>query len=121
MTYTVFVYGTLRRGEPRHHVLEGSEFLGEDRIRGYQMFDAGAFPAAAPGPGEIVVEVYEVDRPTLEALCVIEGTPHFYALVSAVSLSNRSGGLFEAVAPILTEGPRIDSGNWIAYRKEAIS
>ena len=70
----LFVYGTLKRGEPLHHLLEGARFLGEGRVKGYALYDLGDYPAARPaGPQEAVLgEVYEIEPERLTVLDEVE-------------------------------------------------
>lgn len=76
---TVFVYGTLKRGQSNHHLLKDAEYLGDDCIEG-KLFDLGGFPAAHwDGVDMIVGEKFEIkDQKTLERLDMLEGHPDFY-------------------------------------------
>src|SRR5690606_19616506 len=80
MSYRVFVYGTLRRGEANHRLLERATFLREARtIPAFSLRDLGAFPGLfAGGHTPVVGEVYEVDAATLARLDRLEGHPSFY-------------------------------------------
>ena len=69
----VFVYGTLRDGEGNHRLLENSEFLRDEVLIGFDMFNVGGFPAVIEGDGYVVGEVYEVDEQTLKSLHRLEG------------------------------------------------
>ena len=126
----VFVYGTLRAGQPNHGWLGSS-----DRVGGlwwtvdvYRMRDLGAFPAAehitsepgAPGRG-LIGEVYRVDVETGWALDRLEGNGQLYR--RAVRTVWRDGGgfgpairvrawLFEIVRP-RPDAPVIESGDWL--------
>ena len=60
--FLVAVYGTLKRGYSNHTLLHGADFI-----------------ADKPGVGKNVkVEVYLVDKDTLEALDMLEGHPDWY-------------------------------------------
>jgi len=65
MTDALFVYGTLMKGFPLHHLLEGSaRFLGEGQIKA-RLFSLGDFPGAVEDPrGVVFGEVYQSDRMT---------------------------------------------------------
>lgn len=39
MDRVIFVYGTLRRADVNHEVLENSEFIGEGNIKGYEVYN----------------------------------------------------------------------------------
>jgi gamma-glutamylcyclotransferase (GGCT)/AIG2-like uncharacterized protein YtfP len=76
----VFVYGTLRRGEPNHHLLDARMLLRAGRTEPrFTLVSLGAVPAMIDG-GETAVagEVYDVDAVTLAALDRLEGHPRFY-------------------------------------------
>ncbi|MEW4528969.1 gamma-glutamylcyclotransferase family protein [Maioricimonas sp. JC845] len=73
---SVFVYGTLMRGDCRHRVLAGQEFLGEARTEGrYRMFDVGSYPGLVESTDGLAIEgeVYRVDNDCLRVLDQVEG------------------------------------------------
>lgn len=119
-TARVFVYGTLLSGEPNHRLLAHASLVGEAHTQPvFDLVTQGPFPAMIPGGATAVYgEVYEVDRPTLEALDRLEGHPRFYRR-RAVRLDD--GG--EVLAYLLTADqvrgrPRIESGDWRRTTKE---
>jgi len=79
MSAFLFVYGTLRRGQPLYPHLDADKarFIGEGRIVG-RLFDLGEYPGATPDPKRFSTvrgEVHELyDAPdTLSILDDIEG------------------------------------------------
>ncbi|MHA2939220.1 gamma-glutamylcyclotransferase family protein [Vibrio sp. RC27] len=79
MTNLVFVYGTLRRGESNHYLLEHSEFLGKVQTQPlFSLYDLGEYPGAIEGDAAIIGEVYQVNETTLEALDRLEEVPIEY-------------------------------------------
>lgn len=78
--HRVFVYGTLRRGQPNHQLLEKSEYIGSLKTPPkYTMLDLGAFPGVIEGGTTAIHgEVFEVDELTLRRLDMLEGHPSFY-------------------------------------------
>ena len=115
----VFVYGTLRRGERNHYLLETSHFsrVGRTEPR-FTLVSFGPFPAMVEGGTCAVVgEVYEVDDETLKALDRLEGHPIFYQRMP-VLLDDGD----EVVAYLLrgsTGGkPVIPSGDWLDASRE---
>lgn len=124
MTNRVFVYGTLRRGEHNHRLLESARFVGEGHTPpSFTLRDLGAYPALVDGGSTRVVgEIYEVEGVTLSALDRLEDHPRLYrreqiALddgerVEAYLLpADRAWGRFQ----------NIESGDWrerVSARKE---
>lgn len=76
----VFVYGTLRKDDYNHIFLENSKFLKFVRTKPEWLFyDLGGFPAAVEG-GNISIfgELYDIDKPTMDRLDMLESHPEFY-------------------------------------------
>jgi gamma-glutamylcyclotransferase (GGCT)/AIG2-like uncharacterized protein YtfP len=75
----VFVYGTLRKGEINHNLLESSEFIGgyvtEPK---FELHDLGEYPGLVEGTSSIVGEVYRVNDETLAQLDILEDVPIEY-------------------------------------------
>lgn len=82
----VFVYGTLRRGEPNHHLMGEAYCAGRGVTELPFLVYGRGFPLARlPVEGEdtthagpLVGEVYAVDKATLARLDELEGHPTFY-------------------------------------------
>jgi len=76
----VFVYGTLRDGEPNHRLLKGATRLGTWRTEAaFSMFDLGAYPGVRPGGSTAVAgEVYRVTPQLLARLDRLEDYPRLY-------------------------------------------
>lgn len=79
----IFVYGSLKRGNALHSVLEKSDFLSEaitlEPI--FKMFCNGAFPYVSnvgKGGYRIIGELYNVSEMTVQELDLIEGHPTHY-------------------------------------------
>lgn len=78
--YTIFVYGTLKRGFRNHYILDGSKFIGEaTTMDEYTMLDLGHFPGCVEEDFcRIHGEVYEVDGTTLDRLDMLEDCPNLF-------------------------------------------
>lgn len=79
MQTTVFVYGTLIRGQRNNRLLSEAEYIGEAELNDYAMYDLVYFPGIKAESGSKVKgELYEVDETTLEALDRLEGDGYLY-------------------------------------------
>lgn len=83
----VFVYGTLKRGNGLHALIErgNTDFIGRNYIESNLMLaDMGFYPALVPDTYEpsakykVFGEVYAVDDETLAAIDMAEGHPRLY-------------------------------------------
>ncbi|MEB3333081.1 MAG: gamma-glutamylcyclotransferase family protein [Synechococcaceae cyanobacterium] len=76
--HLVFVYGTLKAGQPNHHWLTQARPLGEATLPGAVLHDLGPFPMAIRGEGRVLGELYAVDADALMQLDRLEGVPRLY-------------------------------------------
>lgn len=107
----LFVYGTLRRGFSRHHLLEELEtsFVGKGSVRA-DLFDLGDFPGARASlqvDARVAGEVYQIRNParTFEVLEKVEG---FEPQAPAASLFRR-----DTTAATLEDGRQVIA--WIYW------
>ena len=110
----VFVYGTLRAGEPNHYLLDDRALVGSVCTEAtFELVSLGAFPAMIEGGGTSVVgEVYEIDPVTLAALDRLEGHPRFYQR-RPIRLTDGAEVLAYLLSPEQAHGQtRIPSGDW---------
>jgi len=79
---TIFVYGTLLRGNPNHaHFLSGCSYLGQGRLHGYALYNLGSYPGVKEREGNYVKgEVYSIDAETLERINRLESEGSLYSL-----------------------------------------
>lgn len=112
MSTTLFVYGTLLRGERNAVELAGARFVGEARtLPRYTLVDCGAWPTLVEaGTTSVRGELYAVPPGVLARLDAFEDHPRLFRR-QAVALV---GGLpAEAyLAPTNIAGPVIASGDW---------
>lgn len=73
---TLFVYGTLKRGNRNHSLLEKSEFVGSASTKG-SLYDTGPYPIMVPTiTGIVFGEVYKINYDLLTELDEHEGVPY---------------------------------------------
>jgi gamma-glutamylcyclotransferase (GGCT)/AIG2-like uncharacterized protein YtfP len=120
-TTTVFVYGTLLRGEPNHSLLAHAEALGPARTEPcYDLVDLGAFPALiAGGRTAIAGELYRVGPETLARLDRLEGHPDFYRRTPVRTNEGRQVETYLFPRARAGGRPRILSGDWRVRGAEA--
>jgi gamma-glutamylcyclotransferase (GGCT)/AIG2-like uncharacterized protein YtfP len=111
----IFVYGTLRKGECRHYFLEDSRFIGYARVKGYLLYNLGAYPGMVQGGGEVVGEVYEIPESFLKKLDLVEGVPELYRR-ELIEVTLENGQTISAYAYIynrkIDNKLLISSGDW---------
>jgi gamma-glutamylaminecyclotransferase len=115
-THIIFVYGTLRKGQWNHYLLDGSKFLGMARTKQkYALYGSGIpFLSRTRAVSQVTGEVYAVDEATLQRLDELEGHPDAYTReLAEVVLENGT----ELTAWIyfydLTQGELIESGDFL--------
>lgn len=111
---TLFVYGTLLRGERNHRVLGRAEYVGDAKTTArFTMFDLGSYAAiVAGGRTGITGELYVVDEAALATLDRLERHPNLYR---RTEIELEGGGRAEAYVYVSTEHRRwreVASGSW---------
>ena len=88
--HLVFVYGTLKRGEPNHSLIEPGSASGQSLLIGtgitqnkFPLVVAGIYNIPylldAVGKGNLISgEIYSVDQEGLDSLDILEGVPKHY-------------------------------------------
>lgn len=108
---TLFVYGTLMRGEENHHLLAGAEPLGAARTAPrYRLADLGRYPALVEG-GDISVtgELWRVEPELLATLDELEGHPTYFRRTEVALADGTTAQAYVFDPP----GDRvIPSGDW---------
>ncbi|MCG7921012.1 MAG: gamma-glutamylcyclotransferase [Candidatus Thiodiazotropha lotti] len=79
-TSRVFVYGTLRRAQVNHDLLNSASYLGNHQTQPvYKMYHLGSYPGVVKrGSTSISGEVFLVDALTMSHLDRLEGYPRAY-------------------------------------------
>lgn len=127
MVSTIFVYGTIRKGDYNHHrsLNGGHEFIGEGILTGYQMYNLGSYPMITPtgnASHEIVGEVYKISDNDANFINRMEMGAGYYPI--RVTINMKDGTTRTAIAYAMELGYEyykkqtlIPSGDWIKYKE----
>jgi gamma-glutamylaminecyclotransferase len=113
MSATVFVYGTLKRGQSNHHWIAGQRYLGPAKtLESYALYDLGGYPGMIEmQEGESIHgELWLVDDTTLAQLDILEGVAereYHRALVRLQPPNQDSGAITYLWLPPVDQGARI--------------
>lgn len=114
----VFVYGTLRKGLAWHHLIKGSNFLGEATTKEKYSLYADGIPYVLENQKNIHItgEIYEVDEQTLNTLDQLEGHPNWYCRKEIIAnLNNQEITSLIYFFP-KKQGELVESGNYLDYK-----
>jgi gamma-glutamylaminecyclotransferase len=82
-TKMIFVYGTLKQGHLRSHLLANQQYLGEFQTeKGYSLYNCGSFPGIISTKSNDFAygEIWEIQEDCLPYLDKIEGSPFLFKL-----------------------------------------
>ena len=107
------MYGTLRTGQPYHHLLGGSPLAFTATPPDYELLNLGRYPGlVTDGHTKVVGEVYEVDEQTLGVLDEYEDHPNEY-IRREITLDDGTRAQAYIFQPKGVRYPIIASGNWL--------
>jgi gamma-glutamylaminecyclotransferase len=110
----LFVYGTLRRGEPAHALLKDAPLVAVVRTEpSFELVDMGSYPALIEGGDTAVTgEIYEVEPELLVELDRYEDVPRLYQHAWLVIGGDQV--LTYLLPRALASGhPRLATGDWL--------
>lgn len=114
----VFVYGTLRKNLPWHHLLKTSSFLGEGKTKEKFALYADNIPFVFENNkiSNITGELYQVDSKILKILDSLEGHPNWYCRKKTTIISkDKEIESWLYFYPKRIKGLLIDSGDYLDY------
>lgn len=117
----VFVYGTLRKDGVNPCCGYGGKYLHGDSVNG-TLFDLGAFPGwyDQSSTGVVLGDVYEVDKPTLDALDAYESEGTLYDRITVRTDRNMEVFIYRLKGWIITghRPPVVPSGDWLHHLEQ---
>lgn len=108
----LFVYGTLKRGQPNHGLLGPARWLGDSFLEGVCLHDLGPFPMAIAGEGAIQGEIYAVAWSALAELDAFEGCPRLYRRCRFPLADGRLVWIYLGQPHQVRNRPRLPKGGW---------
>lgn len=117
----VFVYGTLKRGQRNHGLLEKAEYLGPDQTAGsdWLMTTNGSYPSVSPASSagvQVHGELYAVDQTTLAAMDRLEAYRELYGREQVRLASGATAWMYTRQANAVQTEWTVDDGNWRGER-----
>ncbi|MFM7640223.1 MAG: gamma-glutamylcyclotransferase [Cyanobium sp.] len=109
----LFVYGTLKSGQPNHGRLQGARCLGQASLPGACLHDLGPFPMAVAGEGSVAGELYAVAWTDLPDLDAFEGCPRLYQRHWLPLADGRQAWAYLGQARQVRHVPRLAGGLWL--------
>ncbi len=109
----VFVYGTLRVGEPYHHLMSACEYLGaRTTAPQYELVNIGRYPGLIlHGATSIQGDLFLVSPEILEKLDEYEGYPEDYSR-ETIDLAGSETATAYIYRLNVENCPKIASGDW---------
>lgn len=120
--HLVFVYGSLRRGNPHPMSVRfpESKFIAEAKTRG-SLYDLGDYPGMQTRESVSLVtgEVYEVDDATLDEMDEFETSSHYLRKQIEIftGADQKTGWVYEPDPKHYDFETLISSGDWIEYSR----
>jgi gamma-glutamylcyclotransferase (GGCT)/AIG2-like uncharacterized protein YtfP len=116
---TLFVYGSLRRGEVHHEILARSRFLGDAVTAAkYTLRALGLSPGMAEnGQQAVVGELYEVREVSLARLDRLAGVPSLHTRAAVELADGASVESYLVPERHIAHCVEIPGGDWVAWRR----
>lgn len=120
--HLVFVYGSLRRGNPHPMSVRfpESKFVAEAKASG-TLYDLGAYPGMQTNESSSLItgEVYEVDDATLGEMDEFETSSHYLRKQIEIftGADQKTGWVYEPDPRHYDFETLISSGDWIEYSR----
>lgn len=123
--HKIFVYGTLRRGQPLHMYMNKAYYDGFGTLRGHKMYDAGNYPVIVPFyKGVVFGEVYgfEEEESLKNTLRILDMIEQGYS--RKLKMVNINGQLKKCFVYVWNHNPKhyllqeIKSGDYVEWKNK---
>lgn len=124
----VFVFGTIRREQPRHYLLGNAKFIDYATLEGFELYYIyNMFPGIVEGDGKVIGEVYELPEDDLYKLDEAEDAISIKNVEIGLSrrikvkVKTQSGQILDAWCYVFIQdienSTKIPSGDWVEFSK----
>lgn len=128
MSERVFVFGTIRKDQPRHYLLGNAKFIDYAILEGFELYYIyNMFPGIVEGNGKVIGEVYELSEDDLYKLDEAENAVSIKNIEIGLSrrvkvkVKTQSGQILDAWCYVfiqdIEDSPKIPSGDWVEFSK----
>lgn len=122
MTYVLFTYGTLMKGNRNHYLIENSKYLCDGVLNDYGLYEIGTFPGAINKHGfRVYGEVYEIDDAIKELLDRLEDEGNVYNFKKATINTDNGpveASFYEFIDKSIKYPLRKPDGKWNTTRND---
>ena len=112
----IIVYGSLKKDKFNYGRFSGQKFLKPVDLKGFDLFDLGAYPTVCRGHGQIKAELHEVSDETADYIGQMESGAGFFEESVSVELHGRKihASIYTWPKYKINEYgcPKIESGDW---------
>lgn len=117
--HRIFVYGSLRRGQSYHHLLQNAVFEGTAHtLPQYHLLDLGWYPGVVGGGHTSVTgEIFRVCAALCAQLDAYEDHPRLFRRTVAPLPDGSEVEIYLYVAPVPAQARAVETGDWALHRK----
>ncbi len=129
MKKIIITYGTLRQGGTNHNYYlreeldknkkPNSKFLGEGKIKGFDLYDLGSYPAIIEGEGEVVAEIYEISEEMFKGIDYMEKSAYYNP--EEIIVNGIKGTIWffkKETLKLYKNAKKIEHGDYIKFKDE---
>lgn len=104
------MYGSLRKGQYNFNRFNGLNYIKTTQIKGFDLFNLGAYPGIKSGEGVLTVDVVEATPETAERIDLMELGAGYTA--ETINLEGIDHTIYVYRGPV-QKSSKIESGDWV--------